>query len=63
MIYGIKRLRHLWQKWGKNFCISLIDMKMLGKPNDFTLFNPDFKAERIITCRSYYSRRGMYAKG
>ena len=59
MIYGIKRLRHLYQKWGKNFCISLMGMKMLEKPNDFTLFNHDFKAGRIITCRSYYSRRDM----
>ena len=59
MIYGIKRLRHLCQKWGKNFCISLMDIKMLENPNDFTLFNPDFKAGRIITCRSYYSRRDM----
>lgn len=59
MIYGIKRLRHLCQKWGKNFCISLMDMKMIENPNDFTLFNLDFKAGRIITCRSYYSRRDM----
>ena len=59
MIYGIKRLRHLCPKWGKNFCISLKDMKMLKKSNDFTLFNPNFKAGRIITCHSYYSRRDM----
>ena len=59
MIYGIKRLRYLCQKWGKNFCISSMDIKMLEKPNGFALFNPDFKAGRIITCRSYYSRRDM----
>ena len=59
MIYGIKRLRLLCQKWGKNFCISLMGIKMLEKPNDFTLFNVGFKAGRIITCRSYYSKRDM----
>ena len=59
MIYGIKRLRHLCQKCGKNFCISLMDTKMLEKPNDFTFFHPYFKAGRIITCHCYYSRRDM----